>query len=160
MITIREAFDNDIIVRHGSRVLDAIVAMPGDMYRVYFSGTQDTLPGYELVSEATEDDLKAYEEQRVALTIVEQMGGLGRLRTMVNARNFAYSDNYVQFTFSGKRGINKCRVVYNPGRDLYTFELWYVNAKGTCDLKFSLDDVYFEMLVPLFEEQTGLYLSL
>lgn len=172
MITIREAFDTKTHVMHGARVVDSIVAMPGDMYQVYFfGGLVDTFPGCDLFREICEERWlnerriaeleQRAEREQIAKTIVAQMGGLGRLKAMVGARGFVYLESGVQFSFSGKRGMNKCRVIYNPGPDLYTFELWYVNArKATCDLKFKLDDVYCDMLTPLFEEQTGLYLSI
>jgi hypothetical protein len=96
----------------------------------------------------------------VANTILRQMGGLRKICLMTGARDFVYDDNSVQFRFPnrGKR-INKCRVIYNYGTDLYIFELWYVSKKGA-KLVFSLEDVYFDMLIPLFEKNTGLYLSL
>lgn len=95
----------------------------------------------------------------IADTIVKQMGGM-KIRAMVNARDFLVLDAGVQFTFSGKRGMNKCVVKLN-GMDTYDVEFWYVNArKGTCDLKESFDDVYEDMLIDIFEHTTGLYLSL
>jgi hypothetical protein len=88
------------------------------------------------------------------------MGGFGKLKAMVNARNYVYSHNSVMFFFSGKRGWNKCRVILDAS-DTYTMEFWYVNArKGKCNLKDSESGLYWDMLIPHFEEKTGLYLSL
>jgi hypothetical protein len=97
----------------------------------------------------------------VATTIIEQMGGTRRLQAMVGAHDFLGDDKSAQFGFKGCRKANKCRVVYDYGSDLYTFELWHFN-KRTFDFKkvFELDGVYWDMLKSLFEEETGLYLSL
>lgn len=96
----------------------------------------------------------------IAQKIVKQLGGLGKIRAMVNGRDFLALDAGVQFTFSGKRGMNKCVVKLN-GMDTYDVEFWYVNArKGTCVQKAEYNDVYADMLVDIFESTTGLYLLL
>lgn len=103
--------------------------------------------------------------RQVAMEIARQMGGQGRLKAMVNARDWLIlEDGGLQFTFSGKRGMNKCLVHYNAD-DTYTMEFWYCKLNKrtydyTMDLKKSFEHIYFDMLIPLFEETTGLYLSL
>jgi len=80
---------------------------------------------------------------------------------MVGASNFVGSEEWVQFSFKGTRKANKCRVVYDYGQDLYTFELWKYNRR-TMEMTpiFELEGVYADMLIKLFEEETGLYLTL
>jgi len=97
----------------------------------------------------------------VAQTIITQMGGQRRLAAMVGASNFAGDNTSVQFSFKGSRKANKCRVEYDAGADLYTFQLWKWN-KRTLDLSkvYELEGVYFDMLIDLFESETELYLSL
>jgi hypothetical protein len=100
------------------------------------------------------------ERKVIAQTIIAQMGGLGKLEAMVNGRQYLILDAGVQFTFSGKRGMNKCVVKLTPA-DTYDMEFWYINArKGTAVKKEEYKDVYYDMLIDLFEKTTGLYLSL
>lgn len=99
-------------------------------------------------------------DMTVANTIIRQMGGMGKLRAMVSASNFVGDDNSVQFKFKGSRKFNICKVTLNA-LDLYTFELYHFNSR-TYELKkkYELENVYWDMLKPVFEKETGLYLSL
>ena len=101
------------------------------------------------------------EGQQIARTIIEQMGGKSKLFAMVKARQILLCDNGVQFSFSGSRKANKCRVTLDPAMDLYIFELLKVDGiRGTCEWVCKLEGVYWDMLIELFEKETGLYLSL
>lgn len=101
--------------------------------------------------------------KEIANTIIHQMGGR-KLCAMVGAKNFTYgaieydgfSQPYMIFQFAMSRKYKYCRVIYNQGADTYIFQL--LNNKAV--VKFDLADVYAEDLIPLFEEKTGLYLSL
>jgi len=104
------------------------------------------------------------ERSQIAQTIIQQMGGLGKIRAMVNGRDFLILDAGVQFTFSGKRGMNKCLVKLNT-QDTYDVEFWYckLNKKTyefKSEMKKEYNDVYASMLIDIFESTTGLYLSL
>ena len=102
-------------------------------------------------------------QQEIANTIIQQMGGR-KLCAMVGAKNFTYGtiyyngfeQPYMLFQFSLSRKYKYCRIIYNQGSDTYIFQL--LNNKAV--VKFDLADVYAEDLIPLFEEKTGLYLSL
>lgn len=96
----------------------------------------------------------------VANTILDQMGGTGRLTAMVGANAFVGSDNSVSFRFKAraKNGANAFRVVLDPS-DTYTVEFMSCRA-GKVTSKFKSRDIYAEDLIPLFERETGLYLSL
>ena len=102
-------------------------------------------------------------QQEIANTIIQQMGGR-KLCAMVGAKNFTYGtieydgfeQPYMLFQFSLSRKYKYCRIIYNQGSDTYIFQL--LNNKAS--VKVDLADVYAEDLVPLFEEKTGLYLSL
>ena len=97
----------------------------------------------------------------VAKIIIQQMGGFGRLKAMVGAHDFVGDENSVQFGFKGCRKANKCRVILDYGSDTYNFELWHLN-KRTWDFSkvYEIEGIYFDMLKPIFEDETGLYLSL
>lgn len=97
----------------------------------------------------------------IANTIIAQMGGVNRLRVMTGAHTFVADENWVQFRFKGSRKANTCRVTYNYGLDLYTFELLQFSpTKMAFKPVYKLEGVYFDMLIDLFEQETGLYLSL
>lgn len=96
--------------------------------------------------------------QMIAKIIIEQMGGFGKLGAMINGRNYIAIENGVQFDFSGVRKANKCVVTLNA-MDTYEFELWKITKKIFKKI-YALSDVYCDMLISVFEDETGLYLSL
>ena len=100
--------------------------------------------------------------KQIAETIIQQMGGYGKIKAMVGGHTFVYDkDGSLSFHFKGSRKANICRVVYNVGSDTYTFQLYkFSKTTAKCPKIYELADVYFDMLIDLFERQTGLYLSL
>lgn len=103
--------------------------------------------------------------QEVAKTILQQLGGFGKLRAMIGIYSvvaLGESDQEdrggVQFGFKGSRKVNKCRIILDHS-DTYTFELWKITKKSW-DKVYELSGVYFDMLIDLFESETGLDLSL
>ena len=102
-------------------------------------------------------------QKQIAETIIQQMGG-GKLVAMVGAKNFSFGSidyngveqPYMIFQFAMSRKYKYCRVIYEEGKDLYVFQL--LNNKG--EVKVNVEDAFCEDLIPLFEEKTGLYLSL
>jgi len=92
--------------------------------------------------------------------IFDQMGGTGRLSVMLGATGFTYCcDNaYVLFKFKMCKTFNYIKITLNS-MDLYEIEfgkIWGANIKNVT--KF--DGIYADQLKPLFEKETGLYLSL
>jgi hypothetical protein len=107
------------------------------------------------------DNAESEYRQQIAQTIIHQLGGSGKLKAMVNARGFIALKSGFQFKFSGSRKANGCKIIYNSGSDLYTFELWQIYPNSNRFKKvYSLTDVYFDILIELFESYTGLYLHL
>lgn len=99
----------------------------------------------------------------IAKAILTQMGGVNRISVMTNAKDFVALDSPeqggVQFGFKGnaKTG-NKFRVILGWD-DLYTVEFWYV--RGTTMKKIAeFDMIYGDQLKRIFEDHTGLRLSL
>ena len=108
-------------------------------------------------------DYTLEERQEIGQEIIKQMGGHGRLRAMVSANNFMLPDEPgIIFMFKGSKIANKCRVTYLPGRDLYRLELFKYTSKrySHCPVVYEIEDIYHDMLKPIFEQETGLYLSL
>jgi hypothetical protein len=95
-------------------------------------------------------------DQTVALTILEQLGGTARLRTVINARNFTSTDKSVSFAFSGSQWTHVKITLRNGLYDLH----WY-SIRGT-----KLVDEHHQSCVDAtnlrsnFEEQSKLRLSL
>jgi hypothetical protein len=98
--------------------------------------------------------------QAVASTILRQMGGIQRIAMMTGAVQFVTMNDGVQFKFKGSRKANCVRVTLDPS-DTYTVEFYRITKRGL-DVKTvkTLTGCYCDMLKPLFEETTGLYLSL
>ena len=100
------------------------------------------------------------ERKQIAATIIMQLGGLGKLRAMIGATDFIALENGLQFSFKGNRKINKCVIMLDP-MDTYTFQLWYIFVRnGNFHLVYELENVYNDMLISLFQDETGLDLSL
>jgi len=94
---------------------------------------------------------------QVAQTIMQQLGGMNKVIAMTGAYNFATDGKNVSFRIKNKK-INHIKITLN-GRDLYDVEfgrLW--GSKFTVVSEYN--DVYFDQLIPLFEENTGMYLKL
>jgi hypothetical protein len=96
----------------------------------------------------------------IATEILRQMGGTGRLSMMIGANGFIGSDNSVSFRFKAraKNGANAFMVTLDPS-DTYTIE--FISVRGSSrKVKEALSDVYAEDLKNIFQNKTGLYLSL
>lgn len=94
----------------------------------------------------------------IAKTILQQMNGMGRLKCMIGAYNFADHGDGVSFRFKGSKIANYIKVVLDDA-DTYSVELgkiWGHQYK----VKKSYDSIYNDQLVRILERDTGLYLSL
>ena len=97
----------------------------------------------------------------VAETLIQQLGGAGQLRAMLGTTLLAVDENSVTFNFRMCRRANHCRVTYVPGLDLYRMEFFLMGARYiTCKVVASFDQVYADQLRGLFENTTGLRMSL
>jgi hypothetical protein len=96
----------------------------------------------------------------VASTILEQMGGSGKLTCMIGAHDFTGSPDALTFRFRarGRDGSNCCRVSLLPSD---TYKVEFISIRGnSVKSKGVFEDIYAEDLRGVFERQTGLYLSL
>ena len=98
------------------------------------------------------------EQKQIAVTIIEQLGGQ-QMKAMTGAYGFVALESGVQFRFRGSRKANSCRVILDA-MDTYTFELWKIGRKTPPKMVYQIDGAYDDMLIPVFEEQTGLYTHL
>jgi len=103
----------------------------------------------------------------VAGTILQQMGGVGRLVAMVNARNFiSYSRGEcltrdsgggVRFRFSGSHQYNHV-IISLAADDTYTVVFGKMGKQWIQDEPET--GIYCDQLTAVFEEKTGLRLRL
>lgn len=101
-----------------------------------------------------------------ATLALQQLTGskaVGRtLALMIRAHGLVKSDadSYVMFSFKGCRKANKCRITLEPS-NTYKVEFFKYNRKTfECPLVYDIDGIYDDMLKGVFEDYTGLYLSL
>lgn len=91
--------------------------------------------------------------------IAQQLGGVGRLRVMLNAKNIYAIENGLQFGFAGRRETGNKVVIKLEPSDTYRVEFWWVRGAKAVLVK-AFDDIYAEQLMDIFEKQTGLYLTM
>jgi hypothetical protein len=98
--------------------------------------------------------------EEIAKITLSQMGGAGKLESMINARNFAYGSSGLTFRFSGSSKADWVVVKLN-GNDTYDMT-FYKAADGKYDIREAgkIHDVYNDQLQNSFEDFTGLKLSL
>lgn len=95
----------------------------------------------------------------IAKTIIEQMGGAGKIRAMVGVKTFMVSEDGVSFQFKGSRKMNCVRITLDPS-DTYTMTLYKLMPKKMELKKIGeFDGLFWDQLKPVFERETGLYLS-
>ena len=104
------------------------------------------------------------ENKRIAMTILEQMGGASRISAMIGVDHFdILSHGGVMFKYKARGKGNCCIITYDYGWDLYKMKITNIRTyKGQLKIKeiYNQEGLYFDMLKPEFEQATGLYLSL
>ena len=98
---------------------------------------------------------------RVAETLA-QMGGGGRLRAMIGAKHFVHhADGTLAFKFmKARQGANYVEITLTP-KDLYTMRIGRIRRGGIGFEEIVVaEDLFFDQLIPTFENATGLYLTL
>ena len=93
----------------------------------------------------------------VANTILEQLGGAGRLRMMTGAYNFYDLGNGLSFKIKNQRA-NYIKITLTP-MDLYDVEVGRIRG-NTYKVVQKGEGLYFDQLKPFIEKATGMYLSL
>jgi len=94
---------------------------------------------------------------RIANTILEQLGGAGRLRMMTGAYNFVDLGNGLSFKIKNQRA-NYIKIKLTS-MDLYDVEVGRIRG-NTYKVVNSAEGLYFDQLKPFIEKSTGMYLNL
>jgi hypothetical protein len=99
---------------------------------------------------------------QIANTIIEQLGGKGRLCAMTGAKDFVALERGLSFGVGkNAKGVNKV-IIRLTDADLYDVEFGRVRTvKGMPTYKVldSTEGAYADMLMDLFEQATGMYLT-
>lgn len=100
-------------------------------------------------------------EGHISDTIVQQMGGFGRIKAMLGAKVMELSGGMgigIRWPNKERSRGNYVEIRLEPS-DTYTMEFFNVSGSSKKSVK-KYDDVYFDSLVDIFEKQTGWFLSL
>jgi hypothetical protein len=108
--------------------------------------------------------LKEETRYPISDTIIKQMGGFNRIKSMTGCDAITtdkYSIHIVNF--KGSKKYNQCIVTYIPKHDLYDMKIYRFDAnsiqKGERNVE-NFEQLFFDQLVDMFEETTGIKLSL
>ena len=96
-------------------------------------------------------------QTKVAQTIFRQING-PKLGLMVGAHSFVGDENSLSFKFKGSKKSNYCKITLN-GFDLYDVEFKKIRGFDVKNIN-SIDNLYYDQLLNVFEKETGLYTSL
>ena len=96
--------------------------------------------------------------QEIATTICDQLGGMGKLQAMINARDFMILKPGAQFRFSGCRKANVVKIKLEDD-DTYTVDFWKGSGIGWDQVE-TIERVHAAQLKETIEGSTGLALSL
>lgn len=95
----------------------------------------------------------------VAKEILRQLGGQGRLKMMINAKDYVALPDGVQFRMMpGKDGVNLAEIRLN-GNDLYDVKFKRVRGANVY-LKAAQQNVYVDMLPAVFRNVAGLAIQI
>ena len=95
-------------------------------------------------------------DDEIGKTIAQQMGGPGRLRIMLGAKEVVLLPNGLRFKWPNKeRSLGNVCVITLRGDDTYDMEF----LNGAKSVK-KFEGIYADALVSTFEQQTGWYLSM
>ena len=104
--------------------------------------------------------MEVSQRKEIAQTIVNQLGGR-RFMLMTGTKSFAF-DSTGGVSFKICRNKSKCNHVvieYDYSKDLYNVVFGRIHGTKYSELKRT-NGCYFDMLVEMFEDYTGLYTTL
>ena len=102
----------------------------------------------------------------IAGIIIDQMGGINRLKAMIGINKISGLKPGVQFKFKGSRKANKVVIDLDEGEDVYNMTFIKVGRLNHETLEISVKEtgkyegVYCDQLIEIFEDHTGLDLNL
>lgn len=99
------------------------------------------------------------DQMMVAETIYQQIGA-SRMCTMIGVSRIQHGADrlIVRFKAHALDGINKFEIILDPS-DTYIIKFYRSTIKGD-NLKYEINDIYCDQLIPLIENKTGLVLRM
>ena len=94
----------------------------------------------------------------IAQIILTQLGGAKRLKLMTGATQFIAVENGLAFSFMARAHYNHIQIRLTPA-DLYTVRFSKYRGVSLVREK-EITDLFNDQLKEVFEEETGLFLSL
>lgn len=92
--------------------------------------------------------------------ILDQIGGKTFI-SFTGAYNILHEgDNTLRFRFRGSDIYDFCSIEYKPTWDLYDMRIGLVDGQGGLKNERVWDSIYFDQLVDIFEQTTGLFTHL
>lgn len=111
----------------------------------------------EIKLESGGDVAAAERNKAIAMTILQQLGGMNRLNIMTGAYNFLIVNSGVSFKIKNPRG-NYIKITLTS-KDLYNLEIGRIRG-DKYTVVYEGEGLYNDQLKPIIEEKTGMYLSL
>jgi hypothetical protein len=100
-------------------------------------------------------------EAQVGDIILKQLGGMGRLKAMIGARNFVAHPKGVSFKWPARqRSKGNYVLITLRGDDTYDMAFSTVGNMGDEKKREKYTGIYNDMLIQTFSKQTGLALRL
>jgi hypothetical protein len=97
--------------------------------------------------------------------ILQLIGSPNKLKMIIRAKDFFKSyfgeekHPGIQFKFPRTNKLNCCQITLDVGKDLYSIEFFDIRKLDIASHSI-YSDIFCEDLIKIFEEKTGLYLSL
>lgn len=100
-------------------------------------------------------------EIKVGDIILKQLGGMGRLKAMIGAKNFVALPKGVAFKWPARQRSkgNYVEITLRPD-DTYDMQFQTVGRMGDSKKREKYTGLYADMLIKVFSKQTGLALRL
>ena len=95
---------------------------------------------------------------QIAQTILKQLGGNQRVAIMTGADQFLAGDRSLSFKFKNSKTANAVLITLERD-DTYTLKFTKIRGLKFTDVA-TVEGVYFDGLIDVFEKTTGLRLSL
>lgn len=120
---------------------------------------ENNMPAQQLIERIEVLEARRPQAHDVATTILQQLGGQRRLAVMLNAKNFLYDKNSVQFRLPSRRGKPNHVKIALKRDDTYTVTFGSIRGLDFKKLK-EFAGIQVSNLRDVIERNTGLYLSL
>jgi hypothetical protein len=88
---------------------------------------------------------------------IKQLGGYGKLQSMISAKDFMKGDDYLQFRFSGSRKMNTAKIELTAS-DEYKITFYKISGVNVDEIETA--SAFASNIKQVFENKTGLLLSI